>query len=124
MGVSGSVYVLNMGDPVRIRGLAVKLIHMHGLTVRDEDTPNGDVEICMTGLRPGEKLFEELLIGDAVQETEHPKIMQAQEQFLPYVDLCRGIEDLQTALDDDDMDRTLALLQRLVTEYTRTNRDA
>jgi len=117
MGGSGSVYVLDMGEPVRIQDLAVKMIQMYGLTVRDEDTPNGDIEIRVTGLRPGEKLFEELLIGDDAQATEHPKIMQAQEQYLPYTDLCQGLTELQTALDDEDVDRTLALLRRLVPEY-------
>jgi len=118
MGESGSVYLLDMGEPVRIRDLAVKMISLYGLTVRNNDTPDGDIAIRVTGLRPGEKLYEELLIGEDARPTEHPKIMQAREQALPYDILCQGLTDLQQALDDDaDPTHVRALLQRLVPEY-------
>jgi len=118
MGESGSVYLLDMGEPVRIRDLAIKMIHLYGLTVRDDNTPDGDIAIRVTGLRPGEKLYEELLIGEDAQPTEHPKIMRAREHHLPYAILCQGLADLQQALDDDaNPEHIRALLKNLVPEY-------
>ncbi|WP_348240277.1 polysaccharide biosynthesis protein, partial [Salmonella enterica] len=79
----GDVFVLDMGEPVRILDLARRMIHLMGATVRDEDNPDGDIEIKFTGLRPGEKLYEELLIGSNVAGTDHPSIMRADEPHLP-----------------------------------------
>ncbi len=87
MGKGGDVFVLDMGEPVRIRDLAVKLIRLSGLEVKDEHHPHGDIAIETTGLRPGEKLYEELLIGDNVQKTEHERIMTATEIMLPWKEL-------------------------------------
>ena len=87
MGKGGDVFVLDMGEPVRIRDLAVKLIRLSGLEVKDERNPHGDIEIKTTGLRPGEKLYEELLIGDNVQKTHHERIMTATEVMLPWDEL-------------------------------------
>ncbi len=83
MGKGGDVFVLDMGEPVKIAELAAKLIKLSGLEVKDELNPNGDVEIQFTGLRPGEKLYEELLIGDNVGQTRHERIMTADEIYLP-----------------------------------------
>jgi len=80
----GDVFVLDMGASVKILELARKMIHLSGRSVRDPGTTTGDIEIKITGLRPGEKLYEELLIGDAVEETVHPRIMRAEEQFVPW----------------------------------------
>ena len=80
MGTGGDVFVLDMGEPVKIIDLAARMIHLSGLEVKDDKHPNGDIEILYTGLRPGEKLYEELLIGDNVSGTGHPRIMRAEEQ--------------------------------------------
>jgi FlaA1/EpsC-like NDP-sugar epimerase len=85
MAKGGDVFVLDMGQPVRIADVARRMIHLSGLTVRDEENPEGDIEIQFTGLRPGEKLYEELLIGSNVTGTEHPMIMRAIEHSLPWV---------------------------------------
>jgi FlaA1/EpsC-like NDP-sugar epimerase len=84
MASGGDVFVLDMNEPVRIVDLARKMIHLMGFMVRDERTPNGDIAIEYTGLRPGEKLYEELLIGEQVTGTDHPKIMRAEEDFLSW----------------------------------------
>ena len=84
MGRGGDVFVLDMGEPVRILDLAQHMIRLSGLEVRDEEHPDGDIEIKITGLRPGEKLYEELLIGDKVSETSHPAIMRAEEETLDW----------------------------------------
>jgi len=120
MGESGSVYLLDMGEAVRIRDLAVKMIQMYGLTLRDADNPGGDIEINLTGLRPGEKLYEELLIDAHALPTEHPKILRAQECCLPYDALCTGLAELENALDNPNVDHALAVLRRLVPEYVST----
>ena len=83
----GDVFVLDMGEPVKILDLARKMIRLSGRSIRDPGTKTGDIEVKITGLRPGEKLYEELLIGDAVEQTVHPRIMRAEEQFLPWEQL-------------------------------------
>lgn len=118
MGDSGSVYLLEMGEPVRIYDLATRMIHMYGLTVRDQDHPDGDIEIRIIGLRPGEKLYEELLIGADAVPTEHPRIMRAQERELPYETVCQGLKDIERAIAYEDMETALATLKTLVPEYT------
>lgn len=87
MGAGGDVFVLDMGQPVKIIDLARRMIKLSGLDVRDESNPSGDIEIKITGLRPGEKLFEELLIGDSIEGTIHPRIMTAKETMLPWSSL-------------------------------------
>jgi FlaA1/EpsC-like NDP-sugar epimerase len=87
MASGGDVFVLDMHEPVRIVDLARKMIHLMGYIVKDERTPNGDISIAYTGLRPGEKLYEELLIGEQVTGTDHPKIMRAEEDFLSWQEL-------------------------------------
>lgn len=97
MGKGGDVFVLDMGEPVRIRDLAVKLIRLSGLDVKDKLNPHGDIEIQCTGLRPGEKLYEELLIGDNVETTDHERIMTASEVMLPWEKLEVIINELDVA---------------------------
>jgi len=87
MGKGGDVFVLDMGDPVKISDLAAKMIRLSGMTVNDRQNPDGDIAIEYTGLRPGEKLFEELLIGDDVTQTDHRRIMSAHESWLPWNEL-------------------------------------
>ncbi len=102
MGTCGDVFVLDMGEPVKIYDLATKLIHLSGLHLIDEGNPYGDISIVETGLRPGEKLYEELLIGDDAGKTEHERIMTAHEVFLPWVELKIILEKLRLACIDFD----------------------
>lgn len=87
MGKGGDVFVLDMGDPVKIADLAAKMVHLSGMTVINDSNPDGDIAIEFTGLRPGEKLFEELLIGDDITQTDHRRIMSAHESWLPWPEL-------------------------------------
>jgi FlaA1/EpsC-like NDP-sugar epimerase len=117
MAEGGDVFVLDMGEPVRIYDLAVKMTYLSGLLVRDEAHPHGDIEIKVTGLRPGEKLYEELLIGDNPQPTAHPKIMKAHEEFLSWDDLQRELERLNLALNAMDDQLIREMLRKLVPGY-------
>ncbi|NTJ30201.1 polysaccharide biosynthesis protein [Agrobacterium rhizogenes] len=117
MSGGGDVFLLDMGEPVRIADLARRMVELSGLTVRDEDEPDGDIELEITGLRPGEKLYEELLIGDNPQSTSHPRIMRAKEDFLPWPELSKKLAALQAALDENDVPLARGLLQSLVSGY-------
>ena len=117
MAAGGDVFVLDMGEPVRIYDLAVKMVYLSGLLVKDEAHPQGDIEIKVTGLRPGEKLYEELLIGDNPQPTIHPKIMKALEEFLPWSDLQQELERLNQALDTHDDNLIRGMIKKLVPGY-------
>ena len=117
MSAGGDVFLLDMGEPVRIADLARRMVELSGLTVRDEDEPEGDIELEITGLRPGEKLYEELLIGDNPQSTSHPRIMRAKEDFLPWPELSKKLAALQAALDENDVPLARGLLQKLVSGY-------
>jgi FlaA1/EpsC-like NDP-sugar epimerase len=114
MAHGGEVFVLDMGEPIKIFDLAVKMIHLSGLSVKDKENPHGDIEIRITGLRPGEKLFEELLIGDNVNKTKHPMIMMAQEDRLSWQQLNKVLEQMQTALDACDQSQLRKLLVKIV----------
>ncbi|WMN16066.1 nucleoside-diphosphate sugar epimerase/dehydratase [Pseudomonas piscis] len=118
MGQGGDVFVLDMGEPVRIVELAEKMIHLSGLSVRSEKNPHGDIAIEFTGLRPGEKLYEELLIGDNVVATQHPMIMSANEDHLSWDVLKVKLDELLAALDCDDYSRVRQLLRETVSGYT------
>ncbi|MCD8539720.1 MAG: polysaccharide biosynthesis protein, partial [Leadbetterella sp.] len=98
MAKGGDVYVLDMGEPVKIFDLAKRMIELSGLTVKDANQPTGDIEISITGLRPGEKLYEELLIGDNPQSTTHPRIMRASEEFLSWPILLAKLDILKERL--------------------------
>jgi FlaA1/EpsC-like NDP-sugar epimerase len=117
MGQGGDVFVLDMGSPVKIADMAEKMIRLSGLSVRDESNPNGDVAIEFTGLRPGEKLYEELLIGEDVKPTEHPMIMSAEEDMLPWEDLKLRLQELLAAVEQDDYARVRVLLRETVHGY-------
>ena len=117
LGQGGDVFVLDMGDPVRIADLAEKMIRLSGLSVRDECNPHGDIAIEFTGLRPGEKLYEELLIGENVKNTEHPMIMRAEEDMLPWEELKIRLQELLSAVDEDDYARVRVLLRETVHGY-------
>lgn len=117
MSDGGDVFVLDMGEPVRIYDLARRMIELSGLTVRDEKNPEGDIDITIVGLRPGEKLYEELLIGDNPRETQHPRIMKASEEFLVLSALMERLLSLETALDGNDIAEARSILQSLVSGY-------
>lgn len=121
MAQGGDVFVLDMGEPVRIYDLACRMVELSGLRVRDHRHPQGDIEIRITGLRPGEKLYEELLIGDGAQPTGHPRIMKAHESFLPWPQLERELQALESAMARFDMQATRELLLKLVSGYQPAN---
>jgi FlaA1/EpsC-like NDP-sugar epimerase len=114
MAEGGEVFVLDMGDPVRIMDLARRMVRLSGLALRDAENPHGDIDIVISGLRPGEKLYEELLIGDDPQPTLHRRIMRAREMFLGWEQLHPTLLDLQAAVDREDEDAVRVLLQQLV----------
>jgi FlaA1/EpsC-like NDP-sugar epimerase len=117
LGQGGDVFVLDMGEPVKIADLAEKMIRLSGLTVRDERNLHGDISIEFTGLRPGEKLYEELLIGEDVKPTEHPMIMRAEEDMLPWDELKARLQALLAAVSEDDYARVRVLLRETVHGY-------
>ncbi|WP_162044758.1 nucleoside-diphosphate sugar epimerase/dehydratase [Undibacterium sp. YM2] len=117
MGEGGDVFVLDMGEPVRIIDLARRMVHLSGLEVKSESTPDGTIEIQHVGLRPGEKLYEELLIGDNVEGTSHPLIMRAQESELPWDQLNALLQNLHAACTAFDYEQIRALLLQIVAEY-------
>jgi len=117
MASGGDVFVLDMGEPVKIIDLAKRMIELSGLTLRDEANPNGDIEIQVTGLRPGEKLYEELLIGDNPLPTYHSRIMKANEEFLPWDELQAKLAGLTQALDANNVLLIRNLLKDLVPGY-------
>jgi FlaA1/EpsC-like NDP-sugar epimerase len=114
MAKGGEVFVLEMGEPVKIIDLAHRLISLSGLQARDEQHPDGDIEIKFIGLRPGEKLFEELLIGDNPSGTEHPRIMMAHEDFLEWEELQQQLNLLLKAGNDEDVVAIKDVLLRCV----------
>lgn len=117
MAEGGDVFVLDMGEPVKIIELAKRMIHLSGLEVKDENTPHGDILLTFTGLRPGEKLYEELLIGDDVSNTLHAKIMRANEALLSWPDLVPLLAGLQAAVDDKDDMKIRVILSEAVSGY-------
>ncbi len=121
MAKGGDVFVLDMGRPVRIEDLARRMIHLMGLTVRDDDDPDGDIAIEYTGLRPAEKLFEELLIGNNVMGTEHPMIMRALEDSLPWEQVQECLNRLLEAVDVFDCEWARELLLANVDGYRPNN---
>ncbi|MDX1347428.1 MAG: nucleoside-diphosphate sugar epimerase/dehydratase [Thiomicrorhabdus chilensis] len=120
MGVGGDVFVLDMGEPVKIADLAKKVIKLSGLELMDE-SGNGDIEIQYTGLRPGEKLYEELLIGENVDGTDHPRIMKAHEEYLAYEPLMEEFIQLEASLNDYDYNAVLEQLAKIVSGFEHTS---
>ena len=124
MAKGGEVFVLDMGEPVRIDEMARKMIKLMGGEVRDEQNPGGDIAIVYSGLRPGEKLYEELLIGDNTTATEHPRIQQSLEPAMTPADLAREFDALQGVLGLDDVEAIQAVLKRTVEGYVPDTRTA
>jgi len=117
MAKGGDVFVLDMGEPVKIADLAKHMVELSGLEVRDDNNPEGDIEIEITGLRPGEKLYEELLIGDNPQPTSHPRILKAHEDFLTLNDLEGALAKLKNSLNENSMAEVKVHLRSLVSGY-------
>jgi FlaA1/EpsC-like NDP-sugar epimerase len=120
MARGGDVFVLDMGQPVRIIDLARRMVELSGLTLKDENHKDGDIEIQTVGLRPGEKLYEELLIGENPEHTKHPRIMKAHELFLSWDELDNQLNILRIFLDSSDQNSVRALLQNLIDGYSPT----
>ena len=118
MAKGGDVFVLDMGEPIKIIDLAYKMIHLSGLTPIDNENPDGDIRIEFTGLRPGEKLYEELLIGSDVIQSEHPRIMQAKESKLSFDDVLNCVEIVKLARKKQDEKVVKELLLKYIDGYT------
>jgi FlaA1/EpsC-like NDP-sugar epimerase len=117
MAKGGDVFVLDMGQPVKILDLAKRMVELSGLTVLDSNNPMGDIEIQVTGLRPGEKLYEELLIGDNPLPTSHPRILKAHEEFLPWDELESKLNILDGVLESNNVPVIRTLLKELIPGY-------
>ena len=117
MGKGGDVFVLDMGEPVKIVDLARRMIHLSGFEIRDDDNPDGDVEIVFTGLRPGEKLYEELLIGDNVSSTEHPLIMSAREDCLTWERVTDFLRQLEESVVSNNVEQSRNLLIDSISDF-------
>ena len=117
MARGGDVFVLDMGEPVKIMKLAERMVELSGLSLKNEQNPDGDIEIEITKLRPGEKLFEELLIGNNPESTLHHRIMKAHDSFLEWDNLENEIKTLTVALYANDIQLICHLLERLVIDY-------
>jgi FlaA1/EpsC-like NDP-sugar epimerase len=117
MAKGGDVFVLDMGEPVKIIDLARRMVELSGLTVVDEQNPEGDIEIEVTGMRPGEKLYEELLIGDNPKPTLHARIMKAHEEFIPWAEFEAKLQSLELALNANDVPVIRLMMQQLVSGY-------
>ena len=121
MAKGGEVFVLDMGKPVKILDLARRMIALTGCTVRDESNPEGDIEIKYTGLRPAETLYEELLIGTNVSGTQHPRIMQAKEDYIDWEELEPLVAELEVTSRALDRVRARQILRDSVREYDPRN---
>ncbi len=115
----GEVFLLDMGEPVKILTLAEQMISLSGLTIKNDENPNGDIEIIFTGLRPGEKLYEELLIYDNSKATSHPLIFKAEENFLDYDEILILLRKIENSLINLDLEKSLSLLKEIVPEWQR-----
>lgn len=118
MAQGGDVFVLDMGEPVRIYDLARRMVELSGLSLRDRSNPDGDIEIEITGLRPGEKLFEELLIGDNPERSSHPNIMKAHEKFVSLATLTVYLDNLRSSIAQGDVPGVRRLLREVVIDYS------
>ena len=118
MAIGGDVFVLDMGKPIKIYELAKQMIELSGFDLKDQENPSGDIEIEITGLRPGEKLYEELLIGDNVLETRHPRIMKANEDFIPWGELQKFLEDIKLKCQVGTRSEIKLSLKQAVKEFS------
>lgn len=117
MGKHSEVFVLDMGDSIKIKDLIYKMVNLSGFTVRDEKNPTGDISIKITGLRSGEKLYEELLIGDNPENTDHFKIKKANDSFIPFLHLQKDLHELRNLLDKNKIKDVKEILEKLIKLY-------
>lgn len=117
MAEGGDVFVLDMGEPVKIADLAHRIVDLSGLTIKNSDNPGGDIEIKVTGMRPGEKLYEELLIGENPKATFHPRIMKAHEDFIKWDSLKVDLRRIGLAADKNDVEEMRLIIRKLVSGY-------
>ena len=117
MAKGGEVFVLDMGEPVKIYDLARRMVELSGLSVQDDLNPDGDIAIVVTGLRPGEKLYEELLIGENPISTTHPRIMMAKEEYINLQQLLEEITLLKILMQESKVDLLIIQLKKLVRGY-------
>ena len=120
MGKHSEVFVLDMGESIKIKDLIYKMTHLSGFTIKDEKNPSGDIEIKIIGLRPGEKLYEELLIGDEPQATDHSKIKKTNDPYIPFVELEKDLNNLKILLTENKINEVKKLLEKLLKLY-KTN---
>ena len=118
----GDVFILDMGSPVKIRDLAEQMIRLSGLKVKTKNANNGDIEIINIGLRPGEKLYEELLIEGEPLRTPHPLIFRANEVKVDFKELFQGVNQLEKAINDLDKPLAMKILSKFVPEWTKKNK--
>ena len=119
MARGGEVFLLDMGKSICIKDLVIKLIKLSGLQIKDKSNPNGDIEIKITGLRPGEKLYEELLIDAEAKKTEHPLIFRANEKYILMQELYPKLEKLKQLISKRDQKKSLESLNELVVEWEK-----
>ena len=117
IATGGDVFLLDMGEPIKILDLAEQMIYLSGKTIKDKNNPQGDIEVSFTGLREGEKLFEELLIDAEAQKTAHKLIYKSNEKYIPYQELIPKIETLKNHLLNLDLENALSLSKELVPEW-------
>jgi len=122
MTEGSDVFVLDMGEPVKIKDLIYRIVKLSGLTVKDKDNLDGDIEIKITGLRPGEKLYEELLLGNNPQKTKHPKIQKAQEPFIPWIQLEIDLNTLKELIIHNKVQDIKYMLKKIVDDYDPINK--
>ena len=118
MTKGGDVFVLDMGKPIKIYDLAVRMIELYGLSVKNISGSKGDIEIKITGLRPGEKLYEELLLSKNPIKTKHPKIFKSKEPFIKYQELNQEIINLEKLIQKNDLEKILIILKKIVCDYS------
>ena len=117
MGKHSEVFVLDMGESIKIKDLIYKMVNLSGFTVKDDKNPTGDIAIKITGLRPGEKLYEELLIGDNPENTDHFKIKKANDSFIPFLQLQNDLQELRNFLDKNKIKDVKEILEKLIKLY-------
>ena len=119
MAKVGDVFVLDMGNPIKIYDLALRMIELSGLTLKNSSNINGDIEIKITGLRPGEKLYEELLLSKNPIKTEHPKIYRSKEPYIIHEKLAKEIELLKVFIENNDLENILEKIKKIVVDYSQ-----
>ena len=122
MGKYSEVFLLDMGESIKIYDLIIKMINLSGFTVKNNQNPNGDIEIKIIGLRSGEKLYEELLIGNDPSKTNHSKILMTKEPFIPMESLKKNLDDLKNLLEENKVEDVKELLEKLLESY-KSNTD-